>query len=249
MTAGEPSPVWRLNARTLPLKLALTAALLVILHIGAMTIYFEGVLESQGFDLHYWQIDKLDLDNEDGFGTWFAAILLLLCGGLLRRRWRQVRAAGEPWAAWWLVLAVGFVFLSMDEVVGFHEYTQSTLKSLYGGHMRWTHAGIPVAVLVGLLFVPFLSKGMPRRTALWFVVGGALYLGGAVVVEKGTDWYADEGLINTTEYHLWIALEEGLEMVGPIVFLRALLVLMVAQARDDEGFPVEDRPGSMDAVG
>ena len=97
---------------------------------------------------------------------------------------------------------------------------------------------------------PFLLKGMPRRTALWFVVGGALYLGGAVVVEKGTDWYADEGLINTTEYHLWIALEEGLEMVGPIVFLRALLGLMVGQARDEEGVSERlDARASHDSLG
>lgn len=213
--------VCNLNVRTFPLKLGIVIAVLVIVHVAAMTIYFEEIPEDRfGFDLHYWQVSIFDLDEEESFGTWFSAVLLLLVGRVLLHQWRWLKREGDRWAPWWLVLGIGFHYLSLDEVVGLHEYMNTSMPDV-----PWTAIGAPVAGVVLVAFIPWLWK-QPGFFQLAAMVGAALYLGGAVGIEHATEWYADEDLINTTDYHLWIALEEGMEMLGPVVFLRGLLALM-----------------------
>ena len=53
-----------------------------------------------------------------------------------------------------------------------------------------------------------------------------VFLGGAVGVEMSTDWYDDQGLLNTLAYNLWTAVEEGMEMGGVVLFIYALLRYM-----------------------
>lgn len=224
------------SARGLPILCAKIGALLVALHLVVMTIYWRDVIPPESYDLHWWQVAVFDLDTEESFGTWFSAILLLVAGRFLWLQARQARAAGQGWVVWWFVLAIGFHFLSLDEVVGLHEYLNETLDTHAAG-MKWTHVLGPVALLVGLAYLPLLLT-LPRTTAALFVLGGLLYLGGAVFIERYTDVYEEWGKLNTLEYHLWIALEEGLEMLGVIVFLRGLLGYM---ATDGTRVAVETR--------
>lgn len=218
--------------RRLPWGLALGAALLLLLHLVVMWLYFEDVLPA----LRWAEVSIFDLDTEEGFGTWFSAVLLLIAGRLLWLQRGALRQRGERRVLGWTVLAVGFHVLSVDEVAGVHEYLNHMLKSHDAG-IRWTAIGGPLAAVVGLAFVPWLLR-LPARTRALFIVGGVLYLGGAVLVERWTDVYEDWGKLNTYEYHLWIALEEGLEMVGVIVFLRGLLEHM---AGDADAVAVETR--------
>ena len=110
------------------LKLAAVAGCLVVLHVVAMQIYFN---EDLGFSdsgrLQYWHVSALDLDEEESFGTWFSAVTLLMTGQLLLLHAATVRQAGDRWYPWWLVLALGFHFLSIDEVAGMHELLNTVL--------------------------------------------------------------------------------------------------------------------------
>ena len=213
-----------LYPRRLPWGLALGAALLLLLHLVVMWLYFEDVLPA----LRWAEVSIFDLDTEESFGTWFSAVLLLIAGRLLWLQRGALRQRGERRVLGWTVLAVGFHVLSVDEVAGVHEYLNHMLKSHDAG-IRWTAIGGPLAAVVGLAFVPWLLR-LPARTRALFIVGGVLYLGGAVLVERWTDVYEDWGKLYTYEYHLWIALEEWLEMVGVIVFLRGLLEYMAGEA-------------------
>ena len=56
------------------------------------------------------------------------------------------------------------------------------------------------------------------RTGLLFLVVGAIYGGGAVGVEHFTD--SD---VNSLHYNMWTALEEGMEMMGVILLICAVL--------------------------
>lgn len=116
---------------------------------------------------------------------------------------------------WW-ALGVGFVVLSIDEVAGMHESVNSVME------MSWAVPAGILAGVVGLSFIPFL-RAVPRRTAVLFAIGGALYLSGAVGVEIATEGYLHRDELNTLEYNLTTALEEWLEMVGVIVFLYAVM--------------------------
>ena len=49
-------------------------------------------------------------------------------------------------------------------------------------------------------------------------------------VEWGTIWYEEHGRLDTLEYNLWNALEEGMEMVGVILFIYGLLGYIAQRA-------------------
>ena len=87
------------------------------------------------------------------------------------------------------------------------------------------------AAAVGLIYLRFLMD-LERKTAIRFVVAGAIFVGGAIGMEM-----AAAPIIETVGpssiYHTFTqTIEEGMEMTGAILFLRALL-LYIAQIHDD----------------
>ncbi len=217
------------NARTLPLKLALLVCVLVFLHIAFMFLYWEIALEKfRNTDgrLRWYQAKIFDLDTESSLGTYYSSMALLFIGRLLWHHAKLVRARKEVWCIWWFVLAVGFHWLSLDEVIAGHEILnvhKSVLAKQAGVEReRWVAEGLVVAGFVGAAFLPFLWRIGPRL-AFFSIVGGAVYLGGCLGIEQATDKYQDWGMLGTTEYLMWVALEEGMEMIGPVIFLYGLL--------------------------
>ena len=101
--------------------------------------------------------------------------------------------------------------LSMDEIAGLHETVNSLID------FSWTIPGGILAALFDLAYLRFLLH-LPSRTRWLFLLSGIIFVTGAVVVERSTDWYDDEDLLNTLPYNLWNALEEGLEMGGVVLF-------------------------------
>jgi hypothetical protein len=188
-------------------------AVLVLIHVLAMQANYNsalGLKEQYGF--HYWQLEFFDLDSEESFGTWFNAGLLLLAAILLLHRGRVLRAQGSTWQTWWRVLGFGFCVLSIDEIAGMHEWVNTQWEDT-----PWTVIGAPIFGLVGLAYLPFLWH-YRWRTGLLFLFAGAIYGGGAVGIEHFTD-----SEVNSLHYNMWTALEEGLEMLGVIVLIYAVL--------------------------
>jgi cytochrome bd-type quinol oxidase subunit 2 len=204
---------YSLEAERVAYTLGAVMAVLVVVHVLAMQANFNPALGlKERFGFHYWQLAFFDLDEEESFGTWFSSGILLMAAVLLAHQARILRAEGESWHKWWLVLAIGFCFMSVDEVAGMHEYMNTMMEET-----PWTVVGFPILLLVALAYLPFLwhHRG---RTGLLFLLAGAVYGGGAVGVEHFTD--AD---VNSLHYNMWTALEEGMEMAGVIVFIYALL--------------------------
>ena len=199
------------------------ACALTLAHVVVMILWYGDHLP---FD-EWWHIAFFDLDEEESIGTWFSTLNLFIAGQLsLLQAW-QARSREDRWWLWWLLLGLGFHLLSLDEVAGFHEYVNTVVQST-----RWTTFGAVIVLVVGLSYFPFL-RDLPARTRWWFVVSGMVYIGGAIGVERATDWYDDNDLLDTLEYNLWTACEEFMEMSGIILFIRALMLHM----RDaEEGF-------------
>ena len=185
----------------------LVAALILLACHGALTIYHYRIEELP------WLLRQLfDVDEEDALPTWFSTILLLIVSAILWYCAQLERAGADRWAVYWYVLSVGFLLMSIDEVAGIHETINTVIES------HWAVGGGILALMIGLCFVPFLL-GLPRRTALLFVVAGVAYIAGAVGIEiLGQPMDAD-----TLEYNLLTLVEEGLEMFGVILFLYGLL--------------------------
>ncbi len=207
---------------------------LVVMHLIAMQAYFNDALGiAERFGLEYWHVSIFDLDAEESFGTWFSAGVLALAAMLLHGRSRLARAEPGGWHLGWFILSLGFLFLSVDEVVGLHEYLNTFLED-----GSWTVVGAGIAAVVGLSFVPFLIH-YRGRTALLFLVAGAIYVGGAVGVEHFTD-----AEVTSLHYNMWTALEEGLEMFGAILFVYALMDEM---ERRGMRLSIEAGPGAGEA--
>jgi len=186
---------------------------LLVAHVIAMQLIFNETLETSAkFGLEYWHLSVFDLDEEESFGTWFSAIILLIASTLLLYQAGALRARQDAWYRWWLVLGWTFCLLSIDEVVGLHELMNTIVES-----HSWTIAGIGVLVFIGLAYLPFLWH-YRGRSAILFIIAGAIFGGGAVGIEhfSGTD-------LNSLRYNMSTALEEGMEMLGIVIFIYALL--------------------------
>lgn len=83
---------------------------------------------------------------------------------------------------------------------------------------------IPGVILVELAFVPFLLS-LPRRIAVLFVLSGLLYVSGALGVELLSEDMDEDSIA----YGFATALEEGLEMLGALMFLAVNLGEMKQQ--------------------
>lgn len=152
-----------------------------------------------------WLLLQLfELDEENNLPTWFSSFVLLNNSVVLVLAAHGVTSHRMHWQ----ILAVGFLVLAMDEVAGLHETFHSSIDD------NWTLYAAPLVALVAVGFVPFLLS-LPRKTAVWFVIAGALYVGGALGVEFLAQDMDEESL----DYALAVALEEGAEMSGALLFL------------------------------
>ena len=166
-------------------------------------------------------------DEEDSFPTWYSASALLLTSGCL---WVKARSSGrkQDSLVWhWYGLAIGFLLLSVDEIAGVHETFNSVIE------ISWAIPGGILALFLAGVYLMFLLQ-IERRLAVQFILGGALFVGGAVGVELLTEPYLENDELNTLPYNLWTAVEEGMEMGGVLVFLRALLYSMKGDASATE---------------
>jgi len=193
--------------------------LLLGAHVLAMQANFNdalGLKRALGFE--YWQVAIFDLDEEESFGTWFSAMILLFAALLFFAQAGACRRLGERMRYWWFALGLGFCLMSVDEVVGLHEYINTAFDESV-----WTGLSLGLVAATGLGFLPFLWHYRWRSAGL-FLLAGMLFTGGAVVVEhySGTD-------LNSLRYNMLTGLEEGLEMCGVILAIYTVLRLMAAE--------------------
>ncbi|UYY57036.1 hypothetical protein [Sphingomonas sp. S2-65] len=176
-------------------------------------------------------LHRLSLMRDDSIPTWVSSFLLLGCGVLLAVSARAAAESSPLYVKSWLLLALVFLCLSIDEVAMVHELTGIILRKVdpsvrqLGSVFRysWVLVAVPVlAVLGAVLLRWFLS--LDPRTKIQFTLAGILYLGGAVgmeMINAGLESAADGH--NGPLYALSTALEETLECVGLLTFIHALM--------------------------
>ena len=153
-----------------------------------------------------WLIFQLfDLDEENNLPTWFSSFLLLnssllmyLVAGINR---------GKNYFHW-MLLSIGFLALSIDEVAGVHESIHTAID------FNWAYAGGILVLVLGLSFIPFLLS-LDRRLAILFIISGLIYVTGIIGVELLSEDMDEDSMA----YGFATAVEEGLEMLGALLFL------------------------------
>jgi hypothetical protein len=195
---------------------------LVMAHILAVVAWYRDLLPIDD----WLYISFFDLDEEESLGTWFSALILFAAGQLTLLQSRLTRSLDGGWSLWWLLLAIGFHLLSLDEVAGFHEFVNTVVDFTH-----WTTFGAILVLVIAAAYLPFLWA-LPPRIRWLFVIAGAIYVGGAVGVEWGTLWHEENDQLDTLGYNLWNALEEGMEMAGISLFIRTLLLHMAESGKN-----------------
>ena len=138
----------------------------------------------------------------------------------------------------WVLLAIIFAFLSLDETASIHEGIGKALKKYIrlGGWFRF--AGVvpsfALAAAVGATLLPFLAR-LPSRRRNQFLVAGFLFVLGAVGLEMvGAKLFSAAGDRLTLAYAVCYHIEEFLEMFA-IVLFNAALVEHLAELLGAEG--------------
>jgi hypothetical protein len=164
----------------------------------------------------------LSLSYEENVPTFYSAALLLGCSLLLTVAAAAARKARAGYVIHWAILAAGFLYISLDEVVQIHEAAGAWLSLSGVLHYSWVVPAGALCVALLLAYIPFL-RHLPRATRLRFLVAGVIYVGGAVGMELPLGYWAEHHGEQDLGYALIDAVEESLEMLGLNVFLLALL--------------------------
>jgi len=162
-------------------------------------------------------VGLLSLSYESNLPTWLASGLLLLCALELG----AIAARAPTWRRHWWGLAIGFAVMSADEVIGGHEL----LSEVWSGdgvlYFGWVVPAIALVLLLAAAYLPFLLR-LPAAQRRRFVLAGAVYLSGAVVLELPLGAIAERLGDDGLAYAMLDAIEETLELAGATLFLAAL---------------------------
>ena len=211
-------------------RLAAVALLFVAINLGMQMYRLFAHQE------HVFGLAMMSLDGEHNMPSLFSTVLLLSASMLLALIALLEARRHAADTSKWVILAAGFLLMGMDENLSFHEKMIDPLRALLGGshhhlgifYFAWVIPGIALVVALGVYFLPFMLR-LPRRTAIAFAISAAVYLGGALGVELIEGWWREGHGHKNVIYHVLVSTEEGMEMLGAIAFIHALLGYVARQ--------------------
>jgi hypothetical protein len=173
-----------------------------------------------------------NLDEEATFPAFFSSVLLLLSSILLFVISTQKQ--GEKYHRRWQVLGFVFLFLCLDEIISIHEEVAVEVQLRLFDHRGFSDLNgffyyswvIPYAVFflaVALYFFKFVLS-LPPKIRNLFIVGGCIYVSGALGCELIEGFYKKNYPGNNSMMGLYVVIEEVFEMLGITIFVYALLL-------------------------
>lgn len=214
----------RLSPRAITCLLLKIVALLLTL--GLLSIYLHFV---RGYETAFGFVPLFDLDGEYNIPAFYSALAIWSSSILLWQIYHYKRQQGNGEAHYWKVLCFVFVYLGLDEMASLHEnfgrlapLVWKLIPSLTHSR-KWIAPFLPLLGLFAFYFLPFYLR-LDHRTRLRLTLAGLVYVSGAIGVELLGAWYADQHQLPVLVRALFSALEEAMEMVGIVLFIRALLL-------------------------
>jgi hypothetical protein len=149
-----------------------------------------------------------------------------------RPRDGRTEAKAPSFARHWLVLAVIFAGISVEEIAAVHEVTTLALGFEIGGlgGSSWVVPGVVLGVVLLAFYVPFL-KHLPGDTLRLVLLAAVVTAGGgmgmeavtAVTLEGATDGNGPDAVESPELFEVMLNIEELLERLGIALFIYALL--------------------------
>jgi hypothetical protein len=204
---------------------ALLATILALTVVSMTFAYIDRVLQARPFP-GFAQIRELvDVNEEGGLAAWFSSGQLLLAALLLLGVAAAVARRGGRHVWYWRGLVLVFGYLSLDELVGLHEKTNSVTRealdlsgALYFG---WVVVAAPIVLIFALAYLRFVLA-LPARTRLLVIAAGVMFVTGALGFELVGAYIWDSGGAETMTYAVTNTIEEVLEMVAIALFVYAI---------------------------
>lgn len=208
---------------------------LAIATLTALSTLGQAAKFGLGYDHLKGFVPLFYLSDEGNVPTWYSAATLLLCSLLLALIATVKRKENDPDTRRWQLLALLFLYLSVDEAACLHELTVKPLQAvlrIQGGMLfyAWVIPGATLVAAVGLFYLQFLRR-LPAKTRNLFVLAAALFVGGALELELPEGWYAARHGRDNVVLAAIATAQEVLEMTGVAVFLYALLDYLATHVR------------------
>ena len=204
------------------------ALLTLVVILTAISVTGHGLQYFYGTDRFVQFVRLFNLSGEGNIPAWFSSILLFSSALLLHDIAVAERNRGKRrFLKHWWALAIGFVYISMDEAAQIHELSIEPLRERF--HTRgllyeaWIVPATVVVVLLLVIYRRFLAH-LPAATRLLFIVSGAVYVTGALGIESVSGYVADYHPDSIVVRGGLATLEDFLEMCGIVLFLYALLM-------------------------
>jgi hypothetical protein len=219
-----------LKPRTIGLILAIISAYLAVQSIFGE--YMQAtVLNTKLDSIPALLLDDFSVNAESTIPSWYSAAILLIAGALLGLIAIAKYRSHAPYRSYWLVLAIIFVYLSIDEGAAVHEiFSDPVHNALHtSGFLEfgWQLAVAPLLMIFGLLYLRFILH-LPPRIRTLMIVSGLIYVGGAFLGDAvQANQLSLEGGAQLSLLYLAIGtVEELMEMLGIALFIYTLLVYM-----------------------
>lgn len=227
------SITWRLKPEKLFRILLLVAGGLLAASLAGQAVRF-----ATG-DGHLWGFTpKFNLDAEMNVPTWFSAMLFFLAALLLVRvASSEEKRVGGGVQRRWRFLALAFLLCSIDEVAAVHEMLVDPMRDLFhaGGllYFSWVIPGLALVVFLAVIYGPLFLR-LPADLRWNFVAAAVVFLTGTLGLEMLGAAYVQRFGPDHFTYALLANAEEFLELLGQILFIKALLALLAAGGAEDQ---------------
>jgi len=175
-------------------------------------------------DYVFGLVPLFNFDTELNIPTFYSALALLFSSFLLFTIGYKNKQASLPYLAW-LALAFIFVFLAIDETFIIHENLIVPVRESLGTSGLFFYAWV-IPYGIGLLFFLLIfSKfliSLPKKSLIYFVASGTIFVTGAIGFELIGGQHAEIHGRENVAYAMITTTEELLEMVGIAFFIYSL---------------------------
>ena len=163
-------------------------------------------------------LTKLSLSYEGNVPTWLSSSVLLLCALAAG----AIAHARPPWHRHWWGIAAILMWMSIDEAVELHEHLGGHIEASGIFYYDWVIPAAGILAVLAVIYTPFL-RALDPRSRMRLVIAGAIYVGGALVMELPLGNWAEQHGTDGLGYGLIDWVEETMEMVGASLALVALV--------------------------
>ncbi len=213
-----------LNPASIVRALGIAALVLVLLSIAAVSA--DGLTGHNSIILHK-AVKLLYVDFELNVPAFFSTLILLIASAILAVITILKRQQKDLYTIEWAILTIGFMMMAFDELLSVHERMIEPMQELLGNknlgifYFAWV---IPMGLLVLLLAILLFRFwwNLPPKTRLYFMIAAVMFLGGSFGLELIESKHSEIYGIDTLTYIVLVTIEESLEMLGVIVFIKAL---------------------------